>query len=272
MIHWIAFFVSGICSRLYYIISSLDRYKLHASIEKSYSKNKHMLSTMKVLSSAFFVLFLQVSVEAFTFVSNSALSRSVTTTTGGPSSRTVQRKHHLGDDVDHDFLPEEEAGSKRNSIHESNPINVVLALGLALTLAHAPFQPSPAFAADQNVGGSGAYSTLVLSAIDSIKDADIVDFSMPSYESAARAEVNSNLKGDKYLLGEASKNYESSSSSSSSSSTSSSSSSPETAAASVVDEKADKAAAKAAQKAAQKAARAQQQAAVEEAAKAAAAQ
>jgi len=172
---------------------------------------------MKVLSSAFFVLFLQVSVEAFTFVSNSALSRSVTTTTGGPSSRTVQRKHHLGDDVDHDFLPEEEAGSKRNSIHESNPINVVLALGLALTLAHAPFQPSPAFAADQNAGGSGAYSTLVLSAIDSIKDADIVDFSMPSYESAARAEVNSNLKGDKYLLGEASKNYESSSSSSSSS-------------------------------------------------------
>mmetsp|Transcript_17323 Transcript_17323/g.25433 ORF Transcript_17323/g.25433 Transcript_17323/m.25433 type:complete len:235 (+) Transcript_17323:158-862(+) len=234
---------------------------------------------MKVLSSAFFVLFLQVSVEAFTFVSNSALSRSVTTTTGGPSSRTVQRKHHLGDDVDHDFLPEEEAGSKRNSIHENNPINVVLALGLALTLTHAPFfQPSPAFAAaDQNVGGSGAaYSTLVLSAIDSIKDADIVDFSMPSYESAARAEVNSNLKGDKYLLGEASKNYESSSSSSSSSSStspsSSSSSSPETAAASVVDEKADKAAAKAAQKAAQKAARAQQQAAVEEAAKAAAAQ
>lgn len=31
--------------------------------------------------------------------------------------------------------------------------------------------------------------------------------SMPSYENALKSEVNSNLKGDNYLLGEASKNY-----------------------------------------------------------------
>lgn len=177
------------------------------------------------------------------------------------------RPHHMGD-IDHDPLP--------NDIEESLVVydNVAVALdddawemamkivaalvAVALTVGAGVATTRPAFAADSDQLFS-SLPTVVLSA--SIKDDDIVDFSMPSYEAASRAEVNSNLKGDKYLLGEASKNYGSSSSSSSSEETV-----VEEKAAPVVDEKAEKAAAKAAAKAA----RAKQQAEIEAAAKAAA--
>ena len=38
-------------------------------------------------------------------------------------------------------------------------------------------------------------------------DSDFADFSLPSYEETSKADVNTNLKGGKYLLGEASKSY-----------------------------------------------------------------
>ena len=203
---------------------------------------------MKAFRLALLLLFsainidVQVGVEAFA-VSTTALTRSLTII-GGPSSKTTQRKHHL-EDVDHDLFAEEDVqrGSERGGISESNTnsasaedvvvldtvavalddasrnaaVQFVFALGLALMLAKGVFQSRPAFAADQHSGwlaGNGSGATTVVLSAGSIKDSDIVDFSMPSYETATRAEVNSNLKGDKYLLGEASKNYESSSSSS----------------------------------------------------------
>jgi hypothetical protein len=119
-------------------------------------------------------------------------------------------------------------GSVRRSISTSTPLfnhnsnddvidndNDIVKFVAALTLAGGMMFAAPgAVIADtpindhlfNNIGGG---SSVVISG--SIKDSDIADFSMPSYQEASRAEVNSNLKGDNYLLGEASKNYVSSS-------------------------------------------------------------
>mmetsp|Transcript_16256 Transcript_16256/g.23908 ORF Transcript_16256/g.23908 Transcript_16256/m.23908 type:complete len:166 (-) Transcript_16256:223-720(-) len=91
---------------------------------------------------------------------------------------------------------------------------------------------------------------------------DFVDFSLPSYEAVSRAELNSNLKGDNFLLGEESK---ASSSSSEVESVAAPSVQPAVQIKSADQIKAEKAA----QKAAEKEARERQKAAVEAAAKAA---
>mmetsp|Transcript_16952 Transcript_16952/g.38939 ORF Transcript_16952/g.38939 Transcript_16952/m.38939 type:complete len:219 (-) Transcript_16952:873-1529(-) len=209
------------------------------------------------------VLLLQLAaIEAFTGSVRVLLKPAV----AGRSASV--RPHHMGD-IDHGPLPNDNEESL--VVYDNVAValdddawemamKVVAALvAVALTVGAGVATTRPAFAADSDQLFS-SLPTVVLSAA-SIKDDDIVDFSMPSYEAASRAEVNSNLKGDKYLLGEASRNYGSSSSSSSSEETV-----VEEKAAPVVDEKAEKAAAKAAAKAA----RAKQQAEIEAAAKAAA--
>lgn len=91
---------------------------------------------------------------------------------------------------------------------------------------------------------------LASNAAFALSDGDFADFSLPSYEKATSAEVNTNLKGDKFLLGEASKAYSSTSSSSISTDTDAAAAEETVSAPSAEDIKAEKAAAKAAQKAA----------------------
>lgn len=229
--------------------------------------------------SSFLIRFAVVSVdvEAFAFQ-----TFSVGSGVGSRYSRGIHRcntnhYHHLGD-LEHDALLPGNAGDNHQVAVVFDTVEValddtareaamkfVVALWVACSLALVGFgggvgsssssstislfQPRPAFAFDFD-------TTVVVAGGSSVKDSDIVDFSMPSYEAAARSEVNSNLKGDKYLLGEASKNYDSGSTSSSSSNVEEKSSAP---AAPIVDEKTQKAEAKAALKAA----RARQQAEIE---------
>ena len=160
---------------------------------------------MKVFSLA---LLLQLAtVEGFT-----TSIRVVPSTAVGHSLLSLN--HHLGD-VEHDAaLPKEDdsvvvfdnvAVALDNDAWKT-AMKVVAALTLAAMSWGVATTP-PAFAAEDNSSFLTSSTSVVLSAGASVKDGDIVDFSMPSYESATRAEVNSNLKGDKYLLGEASKTY-----------------------------------------------------------------
>lgn len=175
-------------------------------------------------------------------------------TVGG--ARRSQLNHHL-DEIHHDTaVVFDDAGVALDEDTGMMAIKFITALTFALGMMIAV--PRDVFAIDdQYIGGSS--SSVVVSAASGVKDSDIVDFSMPSYQEASRSAVNSNLKGDKYLLGEASKTYGQSSSSSSSSSVEEV---KKTEPVSVVDVKAEKEAAKAAMKAA----RAAQQAAAEAAA------
>jgi len=155
--------------------------------------------------------------------------------------------HHLGDDDDielkhDDTLSAVENNNNDNAWNNKMARKFVVGLAFAATMSLGILSPTTAFAADT-----------------AVKDADIVDFSMPSYADASNAAVNSNLKGDKFLLGEASKNYQSSSSPT-----------PIAVETKTVSD-ADIKAGKEAKKAAMKALRAQQQADAEIAVKAAAA-
>lgn len=98
-----------------------------------------------------------------------------------------------------------------------------------------------------------------------VSDSDFADFSLPSYRAATDAAVNSNLKGDKFLLGEASKTYGQSSSSSSSASSGGGDKKAKAEDPKVAEKKAaeNAKAEKAARYAEQKAARERQKAAVE---------
>jgi len=215
---------------------------------------------ISILLSSFLIRF--AVVEAFAFHSSSSRSRS-------SSSRAIHHRcyHHLGD-LEHDALPGnagDNEGGVFNTVTEvalddtANPreaaTKFVMGLSVALALVVfgggggstlSLFQPQPAFAFDFD-------TTMVLSAGSAVKDSDIVDFSMPSYQDAARAEVNSNLKGEKYLLGEASKDFVTAGKVEEKSSSGSAPAAP------IVDEKAQKAEAKAALKAA----RAKQQAEID---------
>lgn len=215
---------------------------------------------ISILLSSFLIRF--AVVEAFAFHSSSSRSRS-------SSSRAIHHRcyHHLGD-LEHDALSGnagDNEGGAFNTVTEvalddtANPreaaTKFVMGLSVALALVVfggggsstlSLFQPQPAFAFDFD-------TTMVLSAGSAVKDSDIVDFSMPSYQDAARAEVNSNLKGEKYLLGEASKDFVTAGKVEEKSSSGSAPAAP------IVDEKAQKAEAKAALKAA----RAKQQAEID---------
>jgi len=213
---------------------------------------------ISILLSSFLIRF--AVVEAFAFHSSSSRSS---------SSRAIHHRcyHHLGD-LEHDALSGnagDNEGGVFNTVTEvalddtANPreaaTKFVMGLSVALALVVfggggsstlSLFQPQPAFAFDFD-------TTMVLSAGSAVKDSDIVDFSMPSYQDAARAEVNSNLKGEKYLLGEASKDFVTAGKVEEKSSSGSAPAAP------IVDEKAQKAEAKAALKAA----RAKQQAEID---------
>jgi len=213
---------------------------------------------ISILLSSFLIRF--AVVEAFAFHSSSSSSS---------SSRAIHHRcyHHLGD-LEHDALSGnagDNEGGVFNTVTEvalddtANPreaaTKFVMGLSVALALVVfgggggstlSLFQPQPAFAFDFD-------TTMVLSAGSAVKDSDIVDFSMPSYQDAARAEVNSNLKGEKYLLGEASKDFVTAGKVEEKSSSGSAPAAP------IVDEKAQKAEAKAALKAA----RAKQQAEID---------
>ena len=125
--------------------------------------------------------------------------------------------HHLGD-IEHDMplLEEDDNSAVDNTAFvlkkddaKKMAMKVVAALALAAMSWGIATTP-PAFAATTATDDSSfltSSTSVVLSASSAVKDSDIADFSMPSYEAASRAEVNSNLKGESYLLGEASKDF-----------------------------------------------------------------
>jgi len=196
----------------------------------------------KVLSLALLLLPSQlITVEGFT-TSVRAIP-SAFTTVAAASSPSIQLHHHLGDnDIEHhhDYDTAIDKNNKNENNNDwnkkkkafhKNVVNMafVATMSVGILFSSTTMAPPAAFAADNSA----------------VKDADIVDFSMPSYQDASRAAVNSNLKGDKFLLGDS--NFEKLSIK-----------------ATVVEEKtmsaADIKAEKEAAKAAMKAARAQQQA------------
>mmetsp|Transcript_14160 Transcript_14160/g.21884 ORF Transcript_14160/g.21884 Transcript_14160/m.21884 type:complete len:203 (+) Transcript_14160:62-670(+) len=130
-----------------------------------------------------------------------------------------------------------------------------LAIGL-WAMSTSPSLASPLI--NPTASSSSSSSSFMVSA--EYSSSDFTDFSLPSYQDALTAELNSNLKGDKQLFkGEAS---------SASSSTSSSDTTPSAPAAAPAPQKKEPTAAelkaeKAAAKAAQRAAREAQQAAIE---------
>jgi hypothetical protein len=100
--------------------------------------------------------------------------------------------------------------SNDDAVDNNDIVKFVAALTLAGGMMFA--DPGAVFAEttiDNHFNNMGGGSSVVISG--SVKDSDIADFSMPSYQEASRAEVNSNMKGDNYLLGEASKDFMSSS-------------------------------------------------------------
>mmetsp|Transcript_27839 Transcript_27839/g.31285 ORF Transcript_27839/g.31285 Transcript_27839/m.31285 type:complete len:240 (-) Transcript_27839:62-781(-) len=198
----------------------------------------------KVLSLALLLLPSQlITVEGFT-TSVRVVPSTFTTATAGSSSSSplIQSHHHLGaNDIEHHH--DTSIGNNNNNNHNSwtkkkrtlhkNVVNMAFVATMSVGILFSSttiMAPPAAWAADNN---------------SAVKDADIVDFSMPSYQDASRAAVNSNLKGDKFLLGDS--NFEKLSIT-----------------ATVVEEKtlspAEMKAEKEAAKAAMKAARAQQQA------------
>jgi len=223
-------------------------------------------TTMKFVCLAFLVRFAVVDFGVEAFVGSARVLPSVIGNSRPPS--TTFFRHHMGD-LELDVFSEEAVGDNHNDIYGDSAVIVsreaamkfFATLFVGLALAQGIFQPRPAFAAENNPSWFARDApTMVLSG--AVKDSDIADFSMPSYQEASRAEVNSNLKGDKFLLGEASKNYGKESSSSSPTEAAV----KEVKAAPTVDEKA----LKAANKKASQEAKARQQAAIEAAAKAAA--
>mmetsp|Transcript_28194 Transcript_28194/g.32412 ORF Transcript_28194/g.32412 Transcript_28194/m.32412 type:complete len:247 (-) Transcript_28194:174-914(-) len=205
----------------------------------------------KVLSLALLLLPSQlIIVEGFTTSVRVVPSAFTTATvTGGSSSSpspSIQSHHHLGaNDIEHhhDYDTSIDNNNNNNDNHNSwtkkkrtlhkNVVNMAFVATMSVGILFSSttiMAPPAAWAADNN---------------SAVKDADIVDFSMPSYQDASRAAVNSNLKGDKFLLGDS--NFEKLSIT-----------------ATVVEEKtlspAEMKAEKEAAKAAMKAARAQQQA------------
>ena len=164
---------------------------------------------MKVICLALLAPF---AAEAFTVVGNSRpLSLSTTTVL----------RHHMGD-LEHDALPEETVAVVDAFDDVIVYDNVAVALdddarGVATTfvlaicvavqllLGQELFQARPAFATDFDF--DRLPTTVLSAAAASVSDSDIVDFSMPSYQDASRAAINSNLKGEKFLLGEASKSF-----------------------------------------------------------------
>jgi len=202
----------------------------------------------KVLSLALLLLPSQlITVECFTTSVRAVPSAFITTTAaaaGSSSLSSIQLNHHLGDtDIEHyhdyDTSIDNNNNNNNNGWNKKKKtlhklvVNMAFVVTMSVGILFSSttiMAPPAAWAADNSA----------------VKDADIVDFSMPSYQDASRAAVNSNLKGDKFLLGDNS-NFEKLSIT-----------------ATVVEEKtlspAEMKAEKEAAKAAMKAARAQQQA------------
>ena len=131
----------------------------------------------------------------------SAFTTTTTTTTAAVgSSPSIQLHHHVGDnDIEHHDHDYDTSLDNKNNNNNNNAWNkkkralhtVVVNMAVATTLS---------------VGLLFSSTTFVPAAVaadnSAVKDADIVDFSMPSYQDASRAAVNSNLKGEKFLLGD----------------------------------------------------------------------
>ena len=82
-----------------------------------------------------------------------------------------------------------------NPIHTAAGVSATLALAWAIMGA-----ATPSNAYESSVSSSVTSSSVQLG--KSYSESDFADFSLPSYQDVTAAEVNSNLKGDKDLLGE----------------------------------------------------------------------
>jgi len=154
----------------------------------------------KVLSLALLLLPSQlITVEGFTTSVRAVPSAFITATAGSSSSLSIQSHHHLGDnDIEHHHDNDTSIDNDNNDNHNSWTkkkralhklvVNMafVATMSVGILFSSTTMAPPAAWAADNSA----------------VKDADIVDFSMPSYQDASRAAVNSNLKGDKFLLGD----------------------------------------------------------------------
>lgn len=186
-----------------------------------------------------------------------------------PTFRTFTHRsvHHSDSDSSApDFASQnEDVLVNSNSMKKANNFMAAVVLSWGMTA-------SACFAAnvnvdvnvDVNAGSNSMYADTSL--MVALSDKDYADFSMPSYSSALQSETNSNMKGEKYLLGEESKTWATTAVKGSSASAPAAAQSE-----SAEDVKLDKAAAKEAKMARQKAAKEAQQAAIDAALAAAAA-
>ena len=77
-------------------------------------------------------------------------------------------------------------------------VNIATTTSLALGLWTMSTSPSLASPFINPTAASSSSSSIVVSA--EYSSADFTDFSLPSYQDALKAELNSNLKGDKQLF------------------------------------------------------------------------
>jgi len=197
----------------------------------------------------------------------SAINSDAFSINSSPTCRTfTQRSAHHSDSSAPDFASQnEDVLVNENTKKKANNFMAAVVLSWGLTA-------SACFAANVNVDVSDTtgINTNSLYADTSLmvalSDKDFADFSLPSYSSALQSETNSNMKGEKYLLGEESRTWDTTAVKGSSASAPAAKQSEP-----VEDVKLDKAAAKEAKMARQKAAKEAQQAAIDAALAAAAA-
>ena len=139
-------------------------------------------STMKFL--AFALSTLTLSSNHCNGFTHSATKTSITRAVDGAYSATSLKSINFN---------EQDDSAKKMSV------NIAATTTLALGLWAAAASPSLASSfIDPTTASSSSSSSFVVSA--EYSSSDFTDFSMPSYQDALQAELNSNLKGDKQLF------------------------------------------------------------------------
>jgi len=195
----------------------------------------------------------------------SAINSDAFSINSSPTCRTSTHRSAYPDSSAPDFASQTE-DVLVNTKKKAN--NFMAAVALSWGVA-----ASACFAANMDVSDTSSMVTTDSSSFHAdtslmvaLSDKDFADFSLPSYSAALQSETNSSLKGEKFLLGEESKSWDTTTVKGSSASAPAAKESE-----SAEEVKLDKAAAKEAKMARQKAAKEAQQVAIEAALAAAAA-
>lgn len=132
----------------------------------------------------------------------SAINSDAFSINSSPTCRTSTHRSAYSDSSAPDFASQTEDVKKANNFMAA----VALSWGVAA---------SACFAANMDVSDTSSMVTTDSSSFHAdtslmvaLSDKDFADFSLPSYSAALQSETNSSLKGEKFLLGEESKSWD----------------------------------------------------------------